>query len=154
MVSIAPPPASWEDAILNAAIPLMNAKVCFYEATDDDYDPITGTGGQGIRVIWAGKARVQHLRAPRQFQDGVQVQVDRSFRFQLDPGDSVPHLYGGVKARVLDGGRDSSLETLAYVVDSAINSSHMAVRTIELKSNLKPVTWKWSWDPDIGVVIT
>ena len=151
MPSMTPPPEDWEDIILNAAVPLMNAKVCFYEGTDDDYNPITGTGGQGIRVIWAGKARVQHLRAPRQFQDGVQVQTDRSFRFQLDPRDSVPHLYGGVQARVIDGGRDSSLETLAYVTDSAINSSHMAVRTIELKSNLKPVEWEWSWTPEGGV---
>lgn len=153
MASILAAPKNWEDAILRAAIPTMNAKVCFYEAAGEgNYDWRTGTGGVSIRILWAGKARVQHLRAPHAFSTGYETGSDRSFRFQLDPGDSVPSLYEGFKARVLDGGRDSGLESLALVVDSAINSSHMAVRTVELKANMRPVEWAWKLDAD-GVVI-
>lgn len=152
MASIIAPPKNWEEAILSAAVTQMNAKVCFYEADSDDYDWRTGSGGIGIRILWSGKARVQHLRAPHQFSTGYETGSDRAFRFQLDPGDSVPNLYEGFKARVIDGGRDSGLETLAYVVDSAINSSHMAVRTVELKANMRPMEWNWRLDENGAVI--
>lgn len=154
MVSIVAPPKNWEEAILLSAVTQMNATVCFYEADEaaSDYDWRSGTGGIGIRILWSGKARVQHLRAPHEFSTGYETGSDRAFRFQLDPRDSVPHLYEGFKARVLDGGRDSSLETLAFVTDSAINSSHMAVRTVELKANMRPVEWTWKLGGDGAVI--
>lgn len=142
LVSISPPPASWEEAILIGARPLMNAEICFYE-TEDDRDDITGTGSVLSTIIWQGKARVQHLRAPRESGTEYQANDVRSFRFQLDPEDDPPFVYSGAKARVLNGGRDKILETLGFVVDSGVNSSHMAVRTIELKANMRPVEWGW-----------
>lgn len=145
-MSMAPPPSNWEDAILLNAVQFMNAEVCFYEITGDDYIDATGTGGAQVRLIWRGKARVQQLRAPREASTEYQASDSRSFRFQLDPRDSLPTLYSGAKARVIAGGRDADLETLALVVDSAINSSHMAVRTVELTANMRPA--KWAWDPD------
>lgn len=135
---------AWEDAIHDVAVQYMNARVCFFRATRGDYDPVTGTGGDGgIDIIFAGKARVQQLRAPREFTTPYQASASRSFRFQLDPDDGVPGLFQGVQARVIDGGRDSDLEKYIFTVNSAINSSHMAVRTVELISNMKRVDWSW-----------
>lgn len=155
MPSLKAPPANWQEAILNSARMFMNADICFYReiAPDEPYNPVTGQGGDGgIAVYWRGKARVQHLRAPREFSTGYQAEATRFFRFQVDPidtwnGNSLPFLPQGVKARVLAGGRDSHLESLAFVANSAINSSHMAVRTVELSSNMTPVEWQWT--PDV-----
>lgn len=145
LVSIGKPPANWEEAILDTAVQFMNAEVCFYESVEEvPYDPITGTGGVSVRVLWRGKARVQQLRTPQEFATDYQANASRPFRFQLDPRDSVPELYFGVKARVLAGGREPSLENLVYVVNSAINSSHKAVRTVELVGNMRPQPWDWT----------
>ncbi|AHL18491.1 hypothetical protein ISF9_021 [Microbacterium phage vB_MoxS-ISF9] len=145
MVTLTPPPASWEESILITARLFMVAEVCFYEMVEgEEWDPITGTGGPEASVIWRGKARVQHLRAPRDQSNEYQTSDTRNFRFQLDPADNPPLLYTGVKARVLNGGRDPMLETLAYVVDSGVNSSQMAVRTVELTSDMRPTEWNWT----------
>lgn len=156
MVSIRRPGA-WEDIILEEAKKHMNAEVCFYrEVEAAPYDPITGSGGdRGVAVFWRGRARVQHLRAPREFAESYQAESTRFFRFQVDPsepGNSLPFLPFGVKARVLAGGRDSDLESLVFVTTSAINSSHMAVRTVELSTNMTPIDWQWSPDgPQLGL---
>lgn len=156
MVAIKPAGA-WQDAILDAAKQFMNAEVCFYrEVEGAPYDPISGTGGDaGIAVFWRGKARVQHLRAPREFAEAYQAEATRFFRFQIDPsepGNSLPKLPSGVKARVIEGGRDSDLESLVFVTNSGINSSHMAVRTVELSSNMTFIDWQWSPDgPSFGL---
>lgn len=131
----------------------MNADVCFYEEsrTTESYDPITGHGGAtGITVIWRGKARVQHLGQPSQFQTSYSTSTNHMFRFQLDPADNPPEVYFGLKARVLDGARDQSLTQYAMIVNSAVNSSHMAVRTIELESTMEPADWEW--DPDLFII--
>lgn len=145
LVTLTPPPANWEEAILNSAVQFMNAEVCFYK-TESNYDEITNTGDASVTILWRGKARVQQLRAPREATTEYQSSDSRPFRFQLDPRDSVPLLYSGTKARVLAGGRDPGLEALAFVVDSAVNSSHMAVRTVELTADMRPA--KWKWEPD------
>lgn len=142
-----PAPAGWEDAILIAARQFMNAEVCFYKVVGgtEDLPEINRPGTPGtVQVLWRGKARVQHIRAPRPDSPEYQASDSRAFRFQLDPADNPPQLYSGARARVLDGGRDSSLETYSYVVDSAVNSSHMAVRTVELTADMRPVTWGWT----------
>jgi len=143
------PIQDWPESILSAAIPYMNADVCFYEESDatEPYDPITGEGGAtGINIIWRGKARVQHLAQPAQFQTAYSAGSNHYFRFQLDPQDSPPEVYFGLKARVLDGGRDDSLTEYTMVVNSAVNSSHMAVRTIELRATMEPAGWDWHPD--------
>lgn len=144
MVSIGIPITGWQDAIHAAAVQYMNAEVCFYKAIGGNYDEITNTGTPGtIEILWRGKARVQHLRAPREASTEVQSGDQRAFRFQLDPNDNPPPLYSGTKARVINGGRDPQLALYAYSVDSAVNSSHMAVRTVELTANMRPANWSW-----------
>lgn len=145
-MSIGAPPADWQQAIHDTAIQFMTGEVCFYKESKATipYDPVTGEGGEdGIDIIWRGKARIQQLRTPREYTTPYQASASRNFRFQLDPDDNVPWLYEGTKARVTNGARDEALTSYAFVVNSAINSSDMAVRTVELISNMKRVTWTW-----------
>lgn len=155
MVSLKPPPANWTDAIASTAELFMNARVCFYAATEGDYDPITGEGNEfGIELLWVGLARVQHLRAPSTFATDYQASANRAFRFQVGKNAGLPFLPEGVKARVLDAGvsgplidmgpGDSDLEKLAYVVNSSINASHFAVKTVELSATMRKVEWGWT----------
>lgn len=146
MVSIGTPVVGWQQNILDTARQFMNAEVCFYRVVGGKDDlPEIGKPGTPARVevLWRGKARIQQLRAPRRDSTEYQASDSRSFRFQLDPEDNPPVVYAGTKARVLDGGRDSSLENYSYQVESGVNSSHMAVRTIELTADMKPTTWGW-----------
>lgn len=151
-------PGTWEDRILARAKTQMNAEICFYREMTPTipYNPITGEGGSdGIAVFWRGRARVQHVRAPREFATAYQAETSQQFIFQIDPtepGNGVPFLPSGVKARVLAGGRDSDLESLAFVTSSAINSSHMAVRTVKCSTNMEFIDWQWNPDgPDEGI---
>lgn len=147
MVSLRPAPSGWEDAILDAARQFMTGTVCFYEITggEDDLPEIGQPGTEAeVNILWTGKARIQHIRAPRNSPTEYQSGDSRAFRFQLDPADNPPQLYSGYLARVVDGARDSSLENYAYVVDSAVNSSQMAVRTVELTTDMRPTTWGWT----------
>lgn len=147
LVSLKPPPDSWVDTIKETAEQFMTARVCFYEETQDgDYDPIDGTGEESsIDIIWAGSARVQHLRSPQKFASDYQAEANRAFRFQLPKDGGVPFLPQGTLARVLDAGEDGDpdLEALVYVVDSAINASFQAVKTVELTSTMSPISWDW-----------
>ena len=148
MVSIGTPVTGWQENILDTARQFMNGEVCFYRVVGGtDHLPEIGQVGTPatVEVLWKGKARIQHLRAPRRDSTEYQASDSRSFRFQLDPLDEPPVVYAGTKARVTNGGRDASLETYSYQVESAVNSSHMAVRTVELTADMRPHTW--GWDP-------
>lgn len=125
------PGNDWSQVIHDIAITQMNAWVVFYSSVIDN-----ATQTESISVIWEGKARVQHLREPRDASTVYEVSKLRRYRFQLDPDDEPPFFPSGVTARVLDGGRNPDLELLVYVVDSAVNSSHRAVVTVELTTNM------------------
>lgn len=146
MVSIGTPTVGWEQNILDTARQFMTGEVCFYKVVggQEDLPEIGQPGTPGtVEVFWRGKARIQHLRAPRRDSTEYQASDSRSFRFQLDPEDNPPALYAGTKARVLNGGRDAQLTTYAYQVESAVNSTQMAVRTVELTADMRPTTWGW-----------
>lgn len=147
MVSIGTPVTGWQDIILDTARQFMTGEVCFYRVVGGkDNLPEIGQPGTPatVEVIWRGKARIQHIRAPRRDSTEYQASDSRSFRFQLDPLDNIPPLYVGTKARVLNGARDETLETYSYMVESAVNSSDMAVRTVELTADMRPTTWGWT----------
>lgn len=142
-------PSGWQQEIHDIAVQFMTGEVCFYREKPSTvpYNPITGEGGEdGVEIIWRGKARIQQLRTPREYTTPYQASASRNFRFQLDPDDNLPRLYEGAKARVTNAGRDDALTTYLFVVNSAVNSSDMAVRTVELISNMKAVDW--TWDPE------
>lgn len=155
LVSLSPPPASWVDVIKDTAEMFMTARVCFFEEVEGGViDPIAGTGDTQIGIIWSGLARVQHLRSAQRFATDYQAEANRPFRFQLPKDSDVPFLPQGTKARVLDSGPegDPDLQGLVYVVDSAINASFQAVKTVELTSTMSPVAWSWSVDEDGAVI--
>lgn len=154
MASLSPAPTNWTDAIHDTAVLFMNADVCFYEEVDGgEYNPVTGAGGDpGVSVAWRGKARVQQLRSAQKFATDYQAEANRAFRFQLDPDDNVPFLPQGTKARVLNaGGGDIDLEKLVYVVDSAVNASHQAVKTVELTATMDRQDWQWPVLPTVRI---
>lgn len=147
MVSIGTPVTGWQDIILDTARQFMTGEVCFYRVVGGkDNLPEIGQPGTPatIEIIWRGKARIQPIRAPRRDSTEYQASDSRSFRFQMDPLDEIPPLYAGTKARVLNGARDETLETYSYMVESAVNSSDMAVRTVELTADMRPTTWGWT----------
>lgn len=161
MVSLAPPPKSWTDAVAAVANQFMNARVCFFASDDDGYNPVTNLpGSSSVNLLWVGNARVQHLRSPQPFATDYQAGATRPFRFQAGKDAGVPFLQEGVRARVLgfpetvDGmlPGDPHLEQLLFVVNSAINASHSAVKTVEATAVMRPVTWTWTVD-DSGAVI-
>ena len=145
LVSLAPIPQTWQEDIHRVAVQFMKARVCFYDTDESTpYDPVTGEGGPTVRVIWSGKARVQHHGGANPFATDYNSQDTRSFLWQLDPDDNPPtFIQHGTRGRVLDGARDEALESLAFSVDSAINSQDMAVRDVLLKATVKPVDWDW-----------
>lgn len=154
MASLSATPANWTRAIHDTATQFMNADVCFYEEVGGgEYNPITGAGGDpGVSVTWRGKARVQQLRSAQKFATDYQAEANRTFRFQLDPDDNVPFLPQGAKARVLSaGGGDVHLEELVFVVDSAINASHQAVKTVELTATMDRQDWQWPVMPTVRI---
>lgn len=163
VVSIAPPPKHWTDAIAEVSNQFQNARVCFYQATDGDYDPITEEGDEpGVSIIWAGAARVQQLRAPQKFATDYQANASRAFIFELSKAAGVPFLPEGTQARVINAGvpgaegqmtpGDQHLQLLAFVVDANISASHQAVNTVDLTANMKPVKWDWTVDGDGEVI--
>ena len=131
------PYTAWSEVILDAARPYMNAEVVFYTQVTVPFDPRTRTPPTTeVTVLWRGKARVQQLRTPREIPAQYDDTATRNFRFQLDPLDEPPFFDHGTLARVVSGGRDADLPKLQMRVNSSINSSHMAVRTIELSADM------------------
>jgi len=63
---------------------------------------------------------------------GVRVQVP------YDP--SLPLIRKGLQVKVTDGGQDAVLESIQFVVRSAINSSYGWNRTIECDVDVKSVS--------------
>jgi hypothetical protein len=124
---------NWQDQIHDVAVQFMNAQVQFFVTNKN---PV---GAPVETILWQGKARVQQLRAPREGQTSYESTGSRMFRFQLDPDDNPPFFNEGTFARVLDGGRDPDLELLIMTVNSSINSSHRAVRTVELRADMNQV---------------
>lgn len=121
----------------------MNAVVdVFTPGAPGQWDPNIGDVGPGqpeIPVITARKARVQHLRVPLESAGSSEWATRRAIRIQIPLQAGDPLIAKGMIVRVVDGGRDASLELFRYTVLSAINSSHAAVRTIEAVTEGAPV---------------
>lgn len=125
--------ASWEDEIAEVAQQFMTATIEVFDVTEseDPYDPETGEGGEPVETsLYTGLARVQQIRQPRDISTNTEWGTNRNFRFQL-PYNELDVFSKGQRIRVLVSDRDASLENLIFVIQSAVNSDHRAVRTIE-----------------------
>lgn len=125
----------------------MNATVQIVDpnTADADWDPFTNTetGGEPT-VLWQGPARIQHLTTEATPVAGYSQVGIRGIRLQVPMSPELDFVRKGLQIIVLDGGSDSDLEQLQFVVTSAINSSYAWVRTIECEVDVKSVansTW-------------
>ena len=90
-------------------------------------------------VVWSGKARVQPIRQASMPELNVLQGGVQGVRVQVPYDPSLPLIRKGLQLRVTDGGQDAVLETLVFVVRSAINSSYGWNRTIECDVDVKSV---------------
>lgn len=107
---------------------------------DQTWDPVTNTySGNSATVIYSGSARVQPIGADRTpAMDFAQAGI-RGIRVQVPYDASIPLIRKGLQVKVTNGGEDAVLETLQFVVSSAINSSYGWNRTIECDVDVKSV---------------
>jgi len=124
----------------NATIQIVDPNV-----EDVEWDVYNNTQSSGTpTVLWSGSARVQHL-TPNRTPDVAYSQTDiRGIRIQLPYDAELGLIRKGLQVIVTDGGSDSVLEQLGFVVKSSINSSYAWNRTIECDVDLKSIadsTW-------------
>jgi hypothetical protein len=107
---------------------------------DQSWDPETNAySGNSAVVIYSGSARIQPIGTDRTpAVDFAQAGV-RGIRVQVPYDASVPLIRKGLQVKVTNGGQDVVLETLQFVVSSAINSSYGWNRTIECDVDVKSV---------------
>lgn len=124
-----------EESWMNGLIQIVDPNI-----GDGTFNPITNviSGGEPV-VLWQGKARIQHMRAPQSIAGSFENSEIRNVRFKIplsaDIPDDVP-IREGLQIYVVDGGEDRILEQYHYVVKSGINSSLAWNRTIETSVDL------------------
>lgn len=132
-----PPPAAytdWSDEIAEDAVGEMNGAICIYDPPSTT--PVIGP----VNVGDVGRrARIQNMRIPRPTTNADEWEVNRAIRFQIEILAGDPPLRKGMVVRVTDGGKDPSLVNFAFIIETAVNSSHAALRTIETISELAVV---------------
>lgn len=107
---------------------------------DQVWDMATNTYSTTSEVVlYSGSARVQPLREASTPDIGVTQAAIHGVRIQVPHDASVGLIRKGLQVRVTDGGEDSVLEDLKFVVKSAINSSYGWNRTIECEVDVKSV---------------
>lgn len=130
------------------ALPWMNGSIQIIDPNTEDasWDAWTNeyiSGGSGT-VLWSGPARIQHLRSEILSEVGFSENGVRKIRLQIPLGGEAPFIRKGLQIIVTDGGNDTELEQLLFVVTSSVNSSYAWLRTIEAEVDVKSVansTW-------------
>lgn len=132
--------SDWSAPASGVAEGKMNAVIAIIDLSGPKtpYDPITNTGGSVVpRVVWQGKARIQQIYTAR----GSNIDGDSTrnptgqrtilFNIPLKGKDAYKdRIERGWQIKVIDPGKDPSLVEYTYHVDSAVNSSWAAARTI------------------------
>jgi len=88
-------------------------------------------------IVYSGSARVQPLRASSEPDITFTQGSIRGVRIQVPYDASVGLMRKGFQVRVTSGGEDVLLESLKFVVVSAVNSSYGWNRTIECDVDVK-----------------
>ena len=125
---------------MNATIQIVDPNV-----ENSEWDPFTNeyTGGNAT-VLWQGPARIQHLKTETMPVVGYSETGIRGIRVQIPLDPELGFVRKGLQVIVTDGGSDSELEQLQFVITSAINSSYAWIRTLECEVDVKSVadaTW-------------
>ena len=107
---------------------------------EQTWDPVTNTySGDSDVVLWFGSARVQPIGADRMPDLTVMQGGIRGIRVQVPYDADLPLIRKGLQVKVTNGGEDHVLESLQFVVSSAVNSSYGWNRTIECDVDVKSV---------------
>jgi hypothetical protein len=125
---------------MNATIQIIDPNI-----ENAEWDPFTNeyVGGNAT-VLWQGPARIQHLGSESMPDVGFSETSIRGIRVQVPLDPELGFVRKGLQVIVTDGGSDTELEQLQFVVTSAINSSYAWIRTIECEVDVKSVadsTW-------------
>lgn len=105
---------------------------------EQTWNEFTNTFGSSTEsVLWSGKARIQPVGSERLVDLDIARGSIRAVRFQIPHDASLPLVRAGLQIIVTDGGQDSVLENLMFIVTGSINSSYKWNRTIECEVNLK-----------------
>ena len=107
---------------------------------DVEWDEVTNEYENSPEVIiWSGKARIQPLRTATTPDIGIAQGAIEAIRVQVPYDADLSLVRKGLQVKVIDGGEDKVLESLQFVVRSAINSSYGWNRTIECDADVKSV---------------
>lgn len=124
---------AWPDEIARVAATQMNVTLTFL--------------GSDKTLVCTTPGRFQHLRSPLDASSAAQWSTKRAGRAQIPLDATTGMIRKGllcqISAGVDDKGnaiplRDPTLGLVTFTVQSAINSSHAALRTVEMVSELAP----------------
>ena len=105
-----------------------------------EWDPLTNEFSNNPEaVVYSGKARVQPIRTTSTPDLGITQGAIRAIRVQIPYDSEIPFIPKGFEVRVVSGGEDHIIQSLQFVVRSAVNSSYGWNRTIECDVDLKSV---------------
>jgi hypothetical protein len=139
--------AAISDEMRSTMLPWMNGTVQIVDPNigEQEWDPFNNQyEGISSEVLWQGPARIQHLKTSSMPYVGFSQIGIRGIRLQVPMDVELGFVRKGLQVIVIDGGSDSELEQLQFVITSAVNSSYAWGRTIECEVDIKSVansTW-------------
>jgi len=121
----------------NATIQIVDPNV---RDLNDYWNPATNTYSQGTEtLVWSGSARIQPVSSASEPDLGITQGAIESIRVQVPYDNTLGLIRKGMQVVVTDGGENHVLESLQFVVLSAINSSYGWNTTIECDADIKAV---------------
>lgn len=134
-------PSNWADEIAQEAERWMNCTATFY-------DPVPGNPPT-LTKLFEAKARWQHLRTPVDSSNATAWSTKRAGRIQVPLNAATGLVKRGLIVRLSPGVdpvtgaliplRDPTLALISFTTQNAVNSSHAALRTIEVVTEVVPV---------------
>lgn len=131
------------------AVEMRGAVARWYNATIQIIDPNTRDQAWNLTtntftnnpatVLYTGPARIQPIGAEKMPDLGITQGGTRGIRVQVPYDANLPLIRKGLQVKVTNGGEDHVLESLQFVVSSAINSSYGWNRTIECEVDVRSV---------------
>jgi hypothetical protein len=119
-----------------------NAEIEIYdpELLVQSWDVVSNTYiGSPESIIWSGSARIQPIKEALTPDGMVTENSIQAIRVQVPYDADLGLIRKGLQVRVTSPGEDVVLESLEFVVRSAINSSYGWNRTIECDADVRSI---------------
>lgn len=128
-------PDDWAQEIAEDAEGEMTGEVAYFDPDHTTVIPyLPGppeSGGYSVlKLLFTTKARIAILQAPRDPSNALAYSTKRIVQIQHPINASTMLIRKGLIVRVLNGGDDPVLLKVAMTVQSALNGSKAAVRTV------------------------